>query len=137
MQVAQADVIQNLELHLERWYGVEKLVGFLAGHFEHVGDVLSLVPDFESLAVIAAAFADDALDEDIRQEMHLNLGEAIAFAGLAAPAFDVERVAAGTVAPDLRFRQLREEIADQAEQAGIGRGVRARGFSDRALVDVD
>ena len=69
--------------------------------------------------------------------MHLDLDHAVALAGLAAPAFDVEGEAAGLVAARLGLGQLGEPFADRGEGAGIGRGVRARRAPDRRLVDVD
>ena len=69
--------------------------------------------------------------------MHLDLDDAVALAGLAAAALDVEREAPGLVAARLRFRQAGEPFADRREGAGIGRGVGARGAADRRLVDVD
>src|SRR5690606_18194848 len=58
-------------------------------------------------------------------------------AGLAAAALDVEAEAAGAVAARLGLGQARIPVADRAEGSGIGGGVRARGASDRRLVDVD
>ena len=81
--------------------------------------------------------ADLARHVDVRQEVHLDLLDAVALAGLAAAALDVEREAAGRVAVHARFRQLREEVADEVEELGVGGGVRARRAPDRALVDVD
>src|SRR5690606_20802849 len=52
-------------------------------------------------------------------------------------ALDVEAEATGLVAARLRLGQAREPVADRIEGPGIGRGVRARGAPDRALVDVD
>ncbi len=69
--------------------------------------------------------------------MHLDLDHAVALAGLAAPAFDVEREPAGLVAAGLGLGQLGEPFADRGEGAGIGGGVGARRAADRALVDVD
>ncbi len=69
--------------------------------------------------------------------MHLDLDDAVALAGLAAPALDVEREASRRIAARLGFRQLREPFADRRESAGIGRGVRARRAADGRLVDVD
>ena len=69
--------------------------------------------------------------------MHLDLDDAVALAGLAAPAFDVEGEAAGLVAARLGLGQLGEPFADGGEGAGIGGGVGARRAPDRALVDVD
>src|SRR5207302_10110858 len=89
------------------------------------------------LAVVALALADVAGDVDVGQEVHLDLDDAVALAGLAAAALDVEREAAGLVAARLRLRQAGEPFADRREGAGVGRGVRARRAADRRLVDVD
>jgi hypothetical protein len=93
--------------------------------------------DVERLAVVALALADVAGDVDVRQEVHLDLDDAVALAGLAAAALDVEREAARLVAACLGFRQAGEPFADRREGAGIGRRVGARRAADRRLVDVD
>src|SRR6266478_1681370 len=69
--------------------------------------------------------------------MHLDPNDAVALARLASPALDVKRETAGTVAAHPRFGQLRKQLADMGEQAGIGRGIRARSAPDRTLIDVD
>ena len=69
--------------------------------------------------------------------MHLDLDDAVALAGLAAAALDVEREAARLVAARLALGQAGEPFADRREGAGIGRRVRARRAADRRLVDVD
>src|SRR5690606_7401941 len=93
--------------------------------------------DVERLAVVALTVADVAGDIDIRQEVHLDLDDAVALAGLAAPALDVEGEAARLVAARLRFGKAGEPVADRREGAGIGRRVRARRAADGRLVDVD
>ena len=98
---------------------------------------LLLKRDFERLAVVALALADVAGDIDVGQKVHLDLDDAVALAGLAAAALDVEGEAAGLVAARLRFRQAGEPFADRREGAGIGRRVGARRAADRRLVDVD
>jgi hypothetical protein len=69
--------------------------------------------------------------------VHLDLDDAVALAGLAAAALDVEREAARLVAARLGLRQAGEPVADRREGAGVGRRVRARRAADRRLVDVD
>src|SRR5437016_2991181 len=90
-----------------------------------------------SLAVVGLPLAGIAGDVAVGQEVHLDLDDAVALAGLAAAALDVEGEAAGLVAARLCLRQPREPLADRRERAGIGRGIRARGAPDRRLVDVD
>ena len=69
--------------------------------------------------------------------MHLDLDHAVALAGLAAPALDVEGEASRLIAARLGFRQARKPFADRREGAGVGRRIRARRAADRRLVDVD
>ena len=80
--------------------------------------------------------ADLARHVHVREELHLDLDRAVARAGLAAAALDVEGEAAWLVAPDLRLRGRGEQLPDVVEHAGVGRRVGARGTADRALVDV-
>ncbi len=118
-------------------HGGEELDAFLDRHVEHVGDRLALELHLQRLAVVALAVADVAGDVDVGQEVHLDLDDAVALAGLAAAALDVEGEAAGLVAARLGLRQAGEPVADRGEGAGIGRRVRARRAADRRLVDVD
>src|SRR6478672_7177976 len=69
--------------------------------------------------------------------MHLDLDDAVALAGLATPALDVEREAAWLVAAHLGLGEFGEPFADWGEGAGIGRWVGARRAPDRRLVNVD
>ena len=95
------------------------------------------VAHLQRLAVVAPPAARLALDVDVGQEVHLDAQDAVALAGLAAPALDVERVAPRLVAARLRLGQVREQIADVREHARVRRRVRARRAPDRRLVDVD
>ena len=137
MDVAEADLLQGQQLVADDRHGLEELDALVDRHVEHVGDRLAAEHDLERLAVVALALADVALDVDVGQEVHLDLDDAVALAGLAAAALDVEREAPGLVAALRRFGQLREPVADRREGAGVGRGVGARRAADRRLVDVD
>src|SRR5699024_5798071 len=61
---------------------------------------------------------------------------AVAGAGLAATALDIEGEAPGGVAADLRLGRLGEQRAHPVPHAGVGGGVRARGAADGRLVHV-
>src|SRR5207237_342043 len=104
---------------------------------EHVGDRFAAEQDFQRLAVVALAVADIALDVDVGQKVHLDLDDAVALAGFAAPALDVERKPPRQVAARLGFGQPGKPVADRGEAAGVGRRVGARRAADRRLVDVD
>src|SRR5204863_10018866 len=103
----------------------------------HLGDRLSLELDLQRLAVVAPALADLARHVDVRQELHFDLQDAIALAGLAAAALDVEGEAAGPVATQARVWHRREQLADRRKPAGIGGRIGAWGAPDRRLIDLD
>jgi hypothetical protein len=130
-------LVQRHQLVAHAGHGGEELDAFLDRHVEHVGDRLALEGDVERLAVVALAVADVAGDVDVGQEVHLDLDDAVALAGLAAAALDVEGEAARLVAARLGLRQAGEPVADRREGAGIGGRVGARRAADRRLVDVD
>src|SRR5437899_5370673 len=67
--------------------------------------------------------------------MHLDLDDAVALAGFAAPAFHVEGEAPRPVAALARHRHAREKLADRREQRRVSGGVGWRGAADRALID--
>jgi hypothetical protein len=69
--------------------------------------------------------------------VHLHLDHAVALAGFAAAARDVEREAPGAVAALLGGIGFGHQLADRREQAGIGGRVAARRAADGGLVDVD
>jgi hypothetical protein len=90
----------------------------------------------EGVGVVPGTVADLARHVHVGQELHLDLDGAVAGAGLAAAALDVEREPARLVAADLRLRGGGEQLPDVVEHAGVGRRVGPRGTADRALVDV-
>src|ERR1700746_145510 len=113
MDVAEPDPLQGHELVVDRRHGAEELGALVDRHVEHIGDALGAEQYFEGLAIVAPALADVALDIDVRQEVHLDLDDAVALAGLAAPTLDIEREAPGRIAALLRFRESREPVADR------------------------
>ncbi len=74
---------------------------------------------------------------DIRQEVHLDLDDAVALTGLAASALHIEREAARLITARLGFRQTRKPVADRREGARIGCRVGTRRTTNRRLVDID
>ena len=135
--VAQPDVDQRLHVAGDGRLVGEELERLLAAHVEHVGDVLVLERDVERVAVVAGALAHLARHVHVGQEVHLDLDRAVARAGLAATAADVEAEPARQVAADLGLVGLREQLADVVEHARVGGGVRPGRAPDGRLVDVD
>src|SRR5215470_1913020 len=93
--------------------------------------------DFERLAVVALALANITGDVDVRQEVHFNFYDAVALAGLATPALNVERESSRFVAPRFGFRKTSKPFSNRCERPRIGGWIRARRASNRRLVDVD
>ena len=83
-------------------------------HLQNFVDVLALVLDFQGFAVVALAVADIAGHVDVGQEVHFHLDHAIALAGLAASALDVEGEAPGAVAALARLRARRRTARGSA-----------------------
>src|SRR5690606_32446411 len=102
-----------------------------------VGNAAALVAHLQRLPVVAPPLADLARDVDVGKEVHLDLDQPVALAGLAAAALDVEGETAGAIAADLGLRKLGEELADRSEEAGVRGRIGARRAPDGALVDVD
>ena len=98
LDITQPDGHQRVEFGRDPRHVSEKRRGFLDRHLQHVVNRLALVADIQRFAVVALALADVAGHVDVRQEMHLHLDDAVALAGLAAPAPDVEAEPSGPVA---------------------------------------
>src|SRR5258707_9133623 len=111
--VAEPHVDEGEEQAVEPWVRLEHGLGLRYRHVEQVGDATASVEDLQGLAVVAAALARVALDEPVRQEVHLHAADAVALAGLTAPALHVEGEAPGLVAPGPSFRHHAEQLADE------------------------
>src|ERR1039458_2776151 len=135
--IAEADLRQRGQWVANLRHGAEERDGLIHRHVQHVGDVLAFVIDLQRLAVVAAPIAGLARHVHRRQEVHLDLDQAVALAFLAATAFDVEAEAPRAVAANLGRGQAREEVPDMVEHAGIGRWVAARGAANGRLINDD
>ena len=116
---------------------VEEGPGLVDPHLQDVADRLPLEAAFERLGVVAKPLARLAADVKVGQEVHLDLADALALAGLAPAPLDVEAEPAGGVAPDLGLAGPGEDLADLVEDAGEGGRGRPRPPADRRLVDRD
>ena len=98
---------------------------------------MALVAHGERFGIVAAAAAHFAHNVNVGQKIHFDAAEAVALAGFAAAAFDVEAETAGAIAAFARFRKHGEEFADRGEHAGVGGGIRTRRAADGRLIDLD
>src|SRR5690606_14526117 len=137
VQVAKADIIEQLESIGDSCLRREEVEGVGNGEVEHIGYALALVAHLERLAIVPSSLADVARHVHVWQEVHLDLDQAITLARLAATAPDVEREGPASAAAHPGIRELREQFADRREQAGVGGRVAARGAADRPPVDLD
>ena len=117
--IAQAHVIQGLQLALYFFYGTEELKRFLHRHIQYVGNAPALVFYLKSFTVIPFALAYLAGHIYVRQEVHLYFEHAVAVAGLTPSSLYVEAEAAVAVAPHLRIGRHGEYVAYHIEKAGI------------------
>ena len=86
---------KRLQLPRDFRYAAEESDALLHRHLQHIIDTLSLIFDLQCLPVIAMSFANLTGNVDIRQKVHLNLDDAVALAGFAASALDIEGEAPG------------------------------------------
>ena len=114
MDVIEPDAVQELQRLAHPRHRLEEFQRLLDRHVEHVGDRFAAEQHVQRLAVVALALADVAGDVDVGQKVHLDLDDAVALAGLAAAAFDVEREAAGLVAAGLAIPAGRRTIRGSA-----------------------
>ena len=137
LHVVEPHVVQRLELVVDGRDVLEVLQRLLNVHLQHLGDRLALVADLQRLAVEAVPLAHRAGDPNVGQKVHFQLVRAVALAGLAAAAADVEAEPPRLVAAGLRLGQLRVEVANLVEHLDVRGRVRPRRAADRRLVDGD
>ena len=137
LDIAEADLSHGLKPSRNFGHVGEELARLVHRHVEHLVDVLTLVAHLKRLLVIALALTHVAGHIHIRQEVHLDLQKAVARAGLAAAALDVEGKPARPVAARLGVRRFGEQVANVIEHAGIGCRVGARRAPDGRLVNID
>ena len=106
---------------------VKKLQRLLHRHIQHVVNVLSFIFYLQSLPVVPLSMADLTGHIHIRQEMHLNLQDAVAAAGFAASALYVKAEAPLLVAPGFGVRGGGKQIPDLVKHPCVGSRIGARG----------
>src|SRR5690242_21039030 len=96
-----------------------------------------MVLHFEDAALEARAAAFLADEFDVREKLHFDGDGAVALAGFAAAAGNVERKVAGGVAAALGVRSVGENVANGVEGFQIRSRIGTRGAADGRLVDDD
>ena len=121
--IAQSHIVEGLDLAPDGGYIFKKYHRLLDSHFQNVRDIFPFIAYLKCLAVIALSVADFAGYIYIREEMHLNLDDAVARAGLTASALHVEGKASLGVAAGAGVLGAREKRPDQIKDAGVSRGI--------------
>ncbi len=134
--IGQPHVHQRLQLAGDARHWLEERQRVFHRHLQHLVDVLALVAHLQCFAVIALALAHITGHIDIRQEVHLHLGDTIALTGFAASTLHIEAETARFVATRACLLCAGEQLTYRREDAGIGGGVGAGCATNRALIDV-
>ncbi len=135
--IAQPHVLERLQLAGDGGHRRKGLQRLLHREFQRLRDAQTAVGDFEGFAVVALAAAHVAGHVEVGHEVHFHLHRAVALAGFAAPALDVEGKSSGVIAALARHGRLRVQLADGGEQPGVGGRIAARGAADGRLIDCD
>ncbi|MCY1339899.1 hypothetical protein D9M69_257990 [compost metagenome] len=144
LHVFEADIDNGLQHAQHRGIAGEIGRRFADGQFQHVGNAErarrlpgdgALDLYLQHFGAVAGAVAIRAAQVDVAEELHLDVLEARAAAGRAAPVAGVEAERARGIAALQRHRRPGEELADLVERPDVAGRVGARGLADRRLVD--
>ena len=134
-QIAEADFVEHAEFRRHLRHGSEKCERFADGHLQNIVDIFAVEADFEHGAFEARAAAFFANEFDVGEKLHFDGDGAVALAGFAAAAGNVERKMAGGEAAALGVGRVGENFANGVERFQIGGWIRTRRASDRRLID--
>ena len=135
--IGEAHIIESLNLPRYGWNVLKKLQRLLDCHIQNIIDGLPLITHLQCLTVVALTVTHLAGHIYIRQEVHLDLHNAVAGAGLTAPALHIKAEPPLLVPPRLGVGRSRKEIAYHVEHPGVGRRIGARRPADRRLINGD
>ena len=129
--IGKSHIVEGLHLPLNARHMVEEFQRLLDRHVQHVVDGLALVFYFQRLPVVPLSAAHLTGHINVREEMHLDLQDAVAGTGLAPAALYIEAEAALLVASRLRIRRGRKRSRIRSKTpvyvAGLEWGVRPMG----------
>ena len=95
--VSQSDLGQGFQGIGNFGHRAEKIHAFIHCHVQHIGNVFSLVGNFQRLAVVTLSITGLTSHIDWRQKIHFNHTHAAAFAEFTTTAFYIERKSTGIV----------------------------------------
>src|SRR5688572_1531663 len=93
--------------------------GFADRQAQHFVNVQPLVLHLERAALVPRALALFANQFDIREELHFYRNRAVSLAHFAAPTRNIEGEMPRGISSPLRFRRVRERLADQVERFDV------------------
>ena len=137
LDIAQPHIHQGLEPPVDPGQVLEEGEGLLHCHLQNLIDIFPLIPHLQGLTVVPLALAHLAGDVDVRQEVHLDLQQAVPLTCLAPAAPHIEGEAARAVAPAFSVLGGGEQVPDVVEQPGVGGRIGPGRAPDGGLVDVD
>src|SRR3984957_11766158 len=98
-------------------------------------DIPPAVARLQHLLLVSCAFTLFTDQFHVRKKLHFHSDRAVALAGLAMSARNVERKMPSAETALLRFRQGSEEIADGVEGFDVRHRIRAWRSANRRLID--
>src|ERR1039457_1905076 len=137
VDIAEPDIDQRLQLLADQWHVCKNGESVLNGEVENVSDGVALELYGQGLLVVATPIAHFALDVHVGHEIHFNPALPVTLAGLAPSAGHIEAESPRLIAALSGFRQHRKQVADRRKDLSICGGIRARGTTDRGLIDSD
>src|SRR5882724_3876583 len=136
-QVAETDFVQDAELR-NNFGNVDEEGQRLANcQLQYFVNIFSVIADFEDTAFEARAAAFFADELNIGKKLHLDGDGAVALAGFAAAARDVEGKMSGRITAAFRIRRIGENLSNRVEGFEVGRGIRTRSAADGRLIHDD
>src|SRR5262249_43689817 len=114
-QVAESYFFEDVELFDKLGHVGKKFEAFAHGEVEHVVDVLALITHLKHLRLIARALALFADQFDVGEELHFDGDGAVALAGFASAARNVEGEVSGAEAALVSFGKGSEKVADHVK----------------------
>ena len=136
-EVVEADVAERLQDAADLGDVAEQLDGFAARHVEHVGDRSCRGSGLRACRGCSAGRGTFRTRPTRRAGSASGCRSGRCLRTLRSGRRHVEAEPPGRVAAELRFGELREQLANQVEHAGVRGRVRRRRVAQRLLIDAD